>query len=130
MLVATHSVRFRIKNPQKLAKKILTKKKKDPTRSIKFENYKSEITDLIGLRVLHLFKEDWTLIHDFIVKKWDLFETPIAYFRTGDNEDWVNAFNPCSGNILTKSPNITGLQRLKKICSHRIKTDMFPTSAL
>ena len=67
-----HSVRYRIKNPDHLVAKIIRKKIDEPKREITLENYKNEITDLIGLRILHLFKEDWHVIHDFILENWGL----------------------------------------------------------
>lgn len=35
---------------------------------------------------MHLFKEQWAPIHDFVTRTWDLKETPIAYVRAGDPE--------------------------------------------
>ena len=49
-----HSVKYRLKNPDKLIAKIIKKKIKDSDRLITLENYKEEITDLIGLRILNL----------------------------------------------------------------------------
>ena len=87
-----HSVRYRIKSPEKLIAKIIRKKIKAPSRVINLENYHSEITDLIGLRILHLFKENWEIIHKFITENWELYEEPIAYYREGDSEDYVKNF--------------------------------------
>lgn len=93
-----HSVRYRIKDPNHLIEKIIRKRMEDPERVINIDNYKTEITDLIGLRALHLFKEDWLHIHNSINDKWDLVETPTAYFRKGDPIDYVKIFedNGCS----------------------------------
>lgn len=87
-----HSVRFRVKNPDHLIAKIIRKKIDEPKREINLDNYKSEITDLIGLRILHLFKEDWNIIHNFILKNWDLHEEPTAYFRAGDSPENIEKF--------------------------------------
>ncbi|WP_321285360.1 hypothetical protein [uncultured Sunxiuqinia sp.] len=87
-----HSVRYRIKNPDHLIAKIIRKRIDEPERVINIENYKSEITDLIGLRILHLFKEDWHLIHDFILENWGLHEEPTAYYRTGDSPEYIEKF--------------------------------------
>lgn len=48
--------------------------------------------DLIGLRVLHLFKEQWLAIHEYVMHEWDLKEPPIAYYREGDAADVIEAF--------------------------------------
>ncbi|MCW1969921.1 MAG: RelA/SpoT domain-containing protein [Anaerolineae bacterium] len=81
-----HSVRFRVKDPEHLLEKIVRKCLENPKRQINFENYRKQITDLIGVRALHLFKEDWDHIHDEIIGKWNLAEKPIAYIRVGDDE--------------------------------------------
>jgi len=48
------------------------------------DNYKNEITDLIGIRVLHIFKDQWKDIHDFIIKTWNVIEIT-ANIRDGDD---------------------------------------------
>src|SRR5665647_2186285 len=71
-----HSVRYRIKDSDHLLAKIIRKKIKDPKREITIHNYKSLMTDLIGMRAIHLFKEDWVFIHEFIEDNWDLRGQP------------------------------------------------------
>jgi len=44
-----HSVRYRLKSPDSLIAKIIRKKIGDKRRRITLDNYKSEITDLIGI---------------------------------------------------------------------------------
>lgn len=87
-----HSVRYRIKDPEHLLAKIIRKKIKDPKREITIHNYKSSITDLIGIRAIHLFKEDWVFIHKFIEDNWDLHEQPLAYIREGDTGPCVEEY--------------------------------------
>jgi len=53
------------------------------TQSV-FLNYKEIVTDLIGIRVLHLFKDDWQNIHHEILNLWDIKETPQVNIRRGD----------------------------------------------
>ncbi|PKC51147.1 hypothetical protein RhiirA1_484419, partial [Rhizophagus irregularis] len=50
------------------------------------ENYKKEITDLIGVRVIHIFKEDWLSIHNYINETWTVIESQ-ANIREGDNQE-------------------------------------------
>jgi putative GTP pyrophosphokinase len=83
-VIGAHSVRYRIKSPDGLVKKILRKKRANKKRNITLETYEREMTDLAGIRVLHLFKGDWQLVHDYIKKTWKLKEKPIAYYREGD----------------------------------------------
>jgi putative GTP pyrophosphokinase len=87
-----HSVRFRVKDAEHLIEKIIRKCLEDPSRKITFDNYLSEITDLIGVRVLHLFKESWISLHNYILEKWNLKETPVAYIRVGDSQTYTDDF--------------------------------------
>ncbi|MEB3057506.1 hypothetical protein, partial [Bacillus pseudomycoides] len=83
-----HTVRTRIKDPEHLIEKIIRKtlKKLNAGEEYKItvENYSAEITDLIGIRVLHLYKEEAISINEFICELWNLHEKPIIYFREGD----------------------------------------------
>lgn len=90
-----HSLRYRIKNPEHLIKKIIRKtqeRQKEANENqqmpveITLENYTTEITDLIGVRALHLYKHDWIGIHDAIIQTWNLQEQPKAYIREGDKD--------------------------------------------
>lgn len=87
-----HSVRYRIKDPEHLIEKIVRKKLDNPKREITLDNYLTEITDLIGIRAIHLFKEEWLPIHNYIIRHWDLKETPTAYFRAGDTNLYTEKF--------------------------------------
>ena len=88
-----HSIKQRLKNPEHLIEKIIRKCIKNPDRSITVDNYKKEITDLIGIRVIHLFKEDWRMIHEYITSTWELKEPAVANIRVGDNEDAFKKYN-------------------------------------
>ena len=84
-----HSVKSRIKNPERLIEKIIRKtedRKEKYGEDFYFneDNYKNEITDLIGIRVLHIFKDQWKDIHDFIIKTWNVIEIT-ANIRDGDD---------------------------------------------
>jgi putative GTP pyrophosphokinase len=87
-----HSLKIRTKDTEHLIEKIIRKKVSNPTFDINIGNYRTKITDLIGIRVLHLFKEDWIHIHDFITKEWKLVEKPTANIREGDSESFINEF--------------------------------------
>lgn len=84
-----HSVKSRIKDPDRLIEKVIRKTK---DRKIKYgddfqftvNNYKNEINDLIGIRVIHIFKDQWPEIHEFIIKTWKVIEIT-ANVREGDN---------------------------------------------
>ena len=84
-----HSVKSRIKEPNRLIEKII---RKTGDRKLKYgkdfqfnlDNYKNEINDLIGIRVIHIFKDQWQDIHEFITKTWKVIEVT-ANVREGDN---------------------------------------------
>ena len=82
-----HSVRYRLKDPEHLIEKIIRRRILEPEQIIDIKNYKTVVTDLIGVRALHLFKEDWEPVHDFIMKKWDTSKKPVINYREGDSAE-------------------------------------------
>lgn len=98
---AVHSVRWRIKSIAHLIKKIV-RKLSDETPSEKYKeinvnNYKSIITDLIGVRAIYLFKSDWEKVHKHILSRWVLKENEpvMIYHREGDIMDIYNDYSDC-----------------------------------
>ncbi|MGN4865221.1 RelA/SpoT domain-containing protein [Bacillus cereus group sp. MYBK132-2] len=83
-----HTVRSRVKDAEhlidKIIRKIIREKRRDTNYNIDISNYKSQITDLIGIRVLHLYKDQAVPIDKFIRDTWDLEETCTIYYREGD----------------------------------------------
>jgi putative GTP pyrophosphokinase len=86
-----HSVRWRCKDPIGLIDKIIRKKSDDDQRARKkYENicvddYQDLVTDLVGVRALYLFKEDFEGVHNSLMKKLRLKEKrPTYYHRKGD----------------------------------------------
>lgn len=92
-----HSVKSRVKDTGHLIEKII---KKTPMKREKYgqdfqftvENYKEEITDLIGVRAIHIFKEDWEDIHNFITSMWKVVEIT-ANIRDGDDTQGFEDLN-------------------------------------
>lgn len=97
-----HSVRWRLKDPEHLLEKIIRKLcEKDPSKkyvNISVENYTSVVTDLVGVRALHLFKDQVFPIHEMIMKTWSCAEKPVSYIREGDHSDLVQQFKDCKIN--------------------------------
>lgn len=89
---AVHSVSHRVKEPEHLIEKIIRKKLKKPNMTITLKNYTKKVTDLIGIRVLHLFKEDWSNIHEYIINTWVTVEKPKANIRKGDSGNLIDSF--------------------------------------
>lgn len=83
-----HSVRSRVKDSKSLINKIVrkTKEKQDEEEefSITIDNYLEFLEDLIGVRILHVFKDDWDELDTFITERWKPIEAK-ANIREGDN---------------------------------------------
>jgi len=94
-----HSINYRVKETEHLIEKIIRKTIDDPSRRITVENFSTEIADLVGVRVLHLFKEDWQEIHSYLTEKWDMREKPTAYFRQGDSKRILSYYQENNCNI-------------------------------
>jgi len=82
-LPVIHSIKSRIKDPNHLIDKV--ERKINEGRMINKDNFFSEITDLVGVRVLYLYQDQFSLIHSEIIKQlneikeWRLHEPPRAY---------------------------------------------------
>ncbi|WP_444933581.1 hypothetical protein [Microbulbifer sp. JTAC008] len=89
-----HSVRWRVKDPEHLLEKIVRKRAagSEKYQQIELNNYTEVITDLVGVRVLHLFKSEWFDIHSFILKNWTPLENVKAYIRQGDEGGVVESY--------------------------------------
>lgn len=107
---AVHTVRARVKDPTHLIEKIIRKtleKTKEAEENAKtadhneaasdnidykinLENYIIKITDLIGIRILHLYKDQALEIDKMIRGNWEPTETPIIYYRKGDNTELIS----------------------------------------
>ncbi|MEK7097439.1 MAG: hypothetical protein AAB906_01165, partial [Patescibacteria group bacterium] len=90
----THSTKYRVKSPEHLIEKII-RKTMEKNAEISFADYREKITDMVGVRVLHLFKEDWREIDRFIKDKFDVIEGPRAHIKEGDDDDSF-AQNDCT----------------------------------
>ena len=83
-------VKYRVKDPEHLIDKAIRKRAdKDDGRIITKDNYLDEIDDFIGLRILHLFKNDWEPVCKDILERFEFKEKPKAYYREGDSEEYL-----------------------------------------
>jgi len=89
-----HSVRWRIKSTDHLIKKIIRKKKENNAKyqNINCTNYLKIINDSIGLRALHLFKDEGIEIINNLNKFGKPAEKPVAYIRSGDAGDQIEKY--------------------------------------
>ena len=105
-----HSYRYRTKDVDHLLEKIVRKQNENPEKfkGLDHTNYYKFITDLIGIRVFFLYREDWIHFHRYITSRFennpDLYisdrlqdfdedighyyiaERPKAYKRAGDSK--------------------------------------------
>lgn len=84
-----HSLKSRVKDPEHLRDKLL--RKLDKGIIVTEDNLFCEITDLIGVRILHLYQEQFKEIHQQIITKvnqgeWILAESPKAYTWDPESE--------------------------------------------
>lgn len=91
---SVHSVRWRIKDTEHLLEKIVRKRaaKENKYLEVDRNNYYTIVTDLIGIRALHLFKDDCFDIHQSLTADWTPLENPVAYIRNGDPEQLTNKY--------------------------------------
>ena len=88
-----HSIKYRVKDREHLIEKIIRKSAQDPMFIVTCKNYKKNVKDLIGLRALHLFKEDWVDIHHFLAENWNFYTTPRANYKKGDPESLLDMYS-------------------------------------
>ena len=105
-----HSYRYRTKEPEHLLEKIIRKRIERPEKykHLDHTNFYKYVTDLIGIRVFFLYREDWIHFHRYITKRFEnepeqyvvdrlrdfdedqnhyyIAERPKAYKRTGDSK--------------------------------------------
>ena len=105
-----HSYRYRTKDTWHLLEKVIRKKKENPKKfgALDHTNFYKYITDLIGIRVFFLYREDWVYFHNYITRRFEndpnqyihdrlndfdedpdhyyIVERPKAYKRTGDSK--------------------------------------------
>ena len=80
-LSIVHSIKARTKDPEHLRKKL--SRKDNPDDPITIDNLFNRVTDLAGVRILHLYNDQFELIHNEIMDninrgQWVLFEDPVA----------------------------------------------------
>lgn len=78
-----HSVASRCKDSYHLIEKIIRKKSNNDEkyRELNADNYYKFITDLIGVRLLIVYKSDWLGIHNYLMSR---FENNEEYYLTDD----------------------------------------------
>lgn len=97
-----HSYRYRTKEPAHILEKIIRKRKEEyqKYRCIDHENFYKYLTDLIGIRVLFLYREDWIHFHQYITSEFE--NDPDLYIR-----DRLQDFDPDeTHNYIAEMPKV------------------------
>ena len=68
-----HSYRYRTKAPEHLIEKVIRKRKESMEKFSQLDhtNFYKYVTDLIGIRVFFLYREDWVHFHHYITSKFE-----------------------------------------------------------
>ncbi|SIQ64519.1 RelA/SpoT domain-containing protein [Pontibacter lucknowensis] len=98
-LPEVHAVRYRVKDPLHLLRKVIRKKSEYPDRHIDEHNYVDWINDLAGVRVLYLHKTAWHALGKHIQATWELKRPPFAYISPGTATTIIQEFEKAGVNI-------------------------------
>lgn len=102
-----HTIKHRLKDPSHLADKI----QRMGDRYTPEKGLLGNITDLAGVRVLHLYLDDFPKIHSFVnrmvkTKEWRLVEKPVAYSWDPELNEF---FKKLSLNVKIKDSHYTSI---------------------
>jgi ppGpp synthetase/RelA/SpoT-type nucleotidyltranferase len=89
-----HTVKNRLKDIDHLKKKI--ERKWDVENPLTPENLFERVTDLAGVRVLHLYQDQFEAIHQHIMKQidnkdWVFYEKPVAYSWDPETDEYFKS---------------------------------------
>ena len=84
-----HSYRYRTKDVGHLLEKIIRKRKENPEKfaALDHTNFHKFVTDLIGIRVFFLYREDWTHFHRYITTRFENNPSQYIVDRLADFDD-------------------------------------------
>ena len=118
-----HTIKSRLKDPDHLRDKLRRKSLNPDGEAITLNNVFSRITDLAGIRILHLHQDQFPKIHSFINEKvkctdWVLAEKPTAYSWDPEAAEFFKSFDL---EVKIKESYYTSIHYLVK---PRIKADV------
>ncbi|MGI4727201.1 MAG: (p)ppGpp synthetase [Janthinobacterium lividum] len=110
-----HSLKSRVKDVDHLRDKL--RRQWDKGNNVNKDTFFNGITDLAGVRVLHMHQEQFPAIHEEIINnidkyhEWVLVETPKAYIWDKEKESIYKNLNI---NVQTKDSNYTSIHYVIK----------------
>ena len=89
-----HSYRYRTKDAGHLLEKIIRKRKENPEKFVALDhtNFHKFVTDLIGIRVFFLYREDWIHFHRYITTRFENDPSQYIVDRLADFDDNVDHY--------------------------------------
>ncbi len=84
-----HSYRYRTKDTGHLLEKVIRKRKENPEKfaALDHTNFHKFVTDLIGIRVFFLYREDWIHFHRYITTRFENDPSQYIVDRLADFDD-------------------------------------------
>ena len=112
-----HSYRYRTKSTGHLLEKIIRKKKENPERfaGLDHTNFYKYMTDLIGIRVFYLYREDWTHFHYYITSVFENNPANYVSRRDVDYDEDINHFYIAERPKVYKRPGDTKIYDEKEL---------------
>jgi putative GTP pyrophosphokinase len=104
-----HAIKSRIKDPHHLIEKIIRISEEDKGPYATPTTYTQKVKDLIGVRVIHRFKDEWKNIHKAIKSQFDLAEEPKAYVSSLDPQKIISDFKKSGFKIMDKKAGYRSL---------------------
>jgi putative GTP pyrophosphokinase len=119
-----HSVRWRVKNAEHLIAKIIRKRSDENLKyaDIALENYFEIVTDLVGVRALHLFKVDCFDIDKSLKETWTEIEPAVAYIRSGDSNEMKEQFQNQGFDVKEHNAGYRSIHYVVESIPHKRKT--------
>ncbi len=121
-----HSYRFRIKKTGSLLAKII-RKAAERSETYSVNNYFQKITDLLGLRILYVFKEDYWNVHEQLMNEYgnQLAQDVTIKLKTGDDKEMYDQLLHKYTNVKIEE-NTTYRSIHYTIYSQKNNIDTFP----
>jgi putative GTP pyrophosphokinase len=111
---AIHTVGWRVKDAEHLIDKIVRKSIHKSAAWATLANYGKVVTDLVGVRGLYLFHNEWPTINTYILNTWTLKQRPEANVRKSDPEEYKKIFRQEGCRVIERSSGYRSVHYLVK----------------